>query len=86
MARERSSTIGSIREAMFNKCKSSNSISSNGQGSSSHLKTVSSKVTSTPYRNIKLSSKKCDGVRTATAETSEVAVNFDERCETLEMS
>ena len=86
LARDRSNTINSSREVMFNKWKSSKSISSNGQGSSSQLKPLPAKVTNTPYRNIKLSAKKFDNALTTKVGLMEPVNNFEERCETLEQN
>lgn len=56
MARQRSNTITTSREGMFQKCHSTKSMSSNGQMSATQLKPMN-KGLNTPYRNIQLSYK-----------------------------
>lgn len=64
LARDRSHTITSAKEAVFHKCKSSKSISSNGKGNGSKLKVSPNLFPNTPFKNIKLSTRKYDVPKT----------------------
>jgi len=84
IGRDRSNTFNSSREFGFNKCKSSKSISSGGQGSSTHLKLTSAKGSKPKYRNVHLSEKVADSVRTAKADIIPPEQNFSETCAVVE--
>lgn len=79
LARERSNTVNSTKDKLFNKCKSSKSISSNGQGSSGQLKGSINMLLNTPYRNVKLSSRKYNGIKTTNAALITEGDNFEEK-------
>lgn len=82
LARGRSGTVPT-NESMFNKCKSSKSISSSGQNSATLLHQTN-KVPNTPYRNIKLSAKKYEHPMTAKAPAVAPPATFQEQCENVE--
>jgi hypothetical protein len=74
LTRDRSKTIN-LKDGKLNKCKSSQSISSNDKG-----KQAMKNQPNTPYKNIKLSPKKFDGVKTSKALFNADFSDFEENC------
>lgn len=84
MNRERSNTTESIYDAMLNKWKSSNSLSSNEQISASYHKKPD--ISNTPYRNIYSSTAKYNEIYKLKPDLIDPMTSLEERCETLETS
>lgn len=82
--RERSNTTESICDAVLNKWKSSNSISSNEYANASYHKKPD--ALNTPYRNIYSSNAKYDATSKIKPDSSDPVTSQEERCETLESS
>jgi hypothetical protein len=79
LTRDRSNTIN-LKDGKLNKCKSSQSISSNDKGGGISLKQAKKNQPNTPYKNIKLSPKKFDGVKTSKALFNADLSDFEENC------
>jgi hypothetical protein len=79
LTRDRSNTIN-LKDGKLQKCKSSQSISSNDKGNGIQLKQAMKNQPNTPYKNIKLSPKKFDGVKTSKALFNADLSDFEENC------